>query len=82
MSNKGKIGSLIDIRLAVAEPEPLNKRICELRPEWKGASIIWYSPIKQTQYKEFVDESFWNGRFGPNESSFWEGFVEPSNINT
>jgi len=73
MSNQGKAGSFIDFQIAVEQRTAINSDIQSLRPDWKGAKIKWYSPIKVSGYKEFHDTTFWNGRFKKTDSSFWEG---------
>ena len=78
MSNKGKAGSQLDLQIAVNtnNGEALSKAILSLNPEWEGGKITWFSPLKETGYKEFFDKSFFNGSFGKKKGvseSFWDG---------
>lgn len=80
-NNKGKAGSQIDLQCAVEKPEKINETILSLREEWKNGSIKWYSPLGPN-YKEFCDNSFWDGRFSNKDDSFWQELKRPSNYNT
>lgn len=77
MSNKGKAGSQIDLQLLVAHPEVINEEILRLNPEWEGGTIKWFSPISDSNYREFYDNSFNEGRFNKKEPTFWEGIPKP-----
>lgn len=76
MSNRGKAGSQIDLQVTVESTRAeLSNILLEGYPQ--GSSIKWYSPIKETGYREFVDHSFWTGRLDPNFDSFWDGMSRP-----
>lgn len=79
MSNKGKAGSLIDFRVAVETArDEIDASILSLNPEWTGGSIEWFSPIKETGYEEYVDDTFWSGCLQPGAKSFWVGLQKPA----
>lgn len=80
MSSSREKGSLLDIRLAAANPEVINNDILALKDEWKGGSVKWFSPIQSSNYKEFYDNWFYQGRFKEEDPSFWEGLELPLDV--
>ena len=76
MNNKGKAGSQLDLQVAVESPRSELSSLL-LKDHLIGSSIKWFSPIKETNYKEFVDRSFWSGCLESSQDSFWEGMKKP-----
>ncbi|OCW94575.1 hypothetical protein A9168_06075 [Macellibacteroides sp. HH-ZS] len=80
MSSKGKAGSLINFQITVENHEVLDSSILALNEDWKEGKINWYSPIEKTSFKEFYDNSFWNGKFKGDYNSFWSEMGNPNII--
>lgn len=74
------VGSLIDFRIAVENHEVLDSSILALNEDWKEGKINWYSPIENTSFKEFYDNTFWTGKFDKKSNSFWDEMGNPNII--